>query len=347
MQMKSSVLRGIREIGIQEHDLPTPGRGEVLIRVRACSVCGSDVRIFNHGNDRVKYPAVLGHEMAGDVVAVGESVARFKVGDRICVGADVPSMQDEWSTNGMANLCDINYAIGYQFPGGFAEYCLLNELTVRYGPVAVIPDGLDYAEAALSEPLACCLNGLERSFLEAGKSVLIFGAGPIGILLARAARAMGASLVAMFDTDGARAEQARRLGIIDAYDSTEIDPVPLALELTNGLGFNAVFTACPSADAQEIAVRTVSKRGVVNFFGGLPKSAREIRISSNFLHYREAYITGSHGSTPRQHRTALQMIANGQVEVKSLITHEFPLDQTVAAFRMVEDREGLKVVIKP
>lgn len=344
--MTAAVLKGLSLIELEEVEFPELSKNDVLIKVKVCSVCGSDVRIYNHGNDRVQYPAVIGHEMSGEIVEVGNEVHNYKVGDRICVGADVPSMEDDWSKNGMANLSDINYAIGHQFPGGFAEYCLLNELTIKYGPTAKIPVHLSYEEASLTEPLACCINGLERVFIKPGKSMLIIGAGPIGILLCRVAHAFGAGLVVIADNDQGRVQGAKTLGL-NSYNTQNTDLQKLTDELTDGQGFNGVLTACSVPEVQEMAVNFVSKRGIVNFFGGLPSTSRNINIASNLIHYKEAYVTGSHGSSPRQFKLALQMIASGQIKVADIISHRFELGEIQKAIETAEQRDGLKVAVFP
>jgi len=347
MNMTAGLLTGVRQMEVCQIPKPEPGPWEMLIAVKACSICGSDIRTFNHGNNRVTYPTVIGHEMSGDVVAVGPQVKGYEVGDRICVGADIPAMDDDWSKNGMANLSDVNYAIGYQFPGGFSEYCLLNEMTVRFGPIGKMPAHLDYDQACMVEPLACCINGLERVFMSPGKTVLIMGAGPIGMLLYRASVAFGAGAVVMVDIDEHRVEMAKSLGVSSVYCATGDALKALTADITQNEGFNIIFTACPSPDAHEAAIELISKRGFVNLFGGLPKNSRDISLQSNTLHYKEAYVTGSHGSSPRQFKLALDMISNGRIEVASLVTHRFALTDIHQAFETMESREGLKVVVDP
>jgi len=225
---------------------------------------------------------------------------------------------------------------------------LLNELTVNYGPITKIPENVTYEEASLAEPLACCINGFERVFMSLGKTVLIIGAGPIGILLAKTAKAFGASWVVLADIDNNRVDQAKKLGINNVYNikDIQIDNFPIAYVKERN-GFDVIFTACAVPDVQESAIEYLSKRGVVNYFGGLPETARKISIFSNPIHYKEALLTGSHGSTPLQHKIAIQMISSGQINVSSLISHSFPLEGIHDAFNIVERRLGLKVIIKP
>jgi len=345
--MRAAVLEELEKLVVKEVPDPEIGPGEVLVRVQACAVCGSDVRIYHHGNPRVKPPQILGHEIAGDVIAVGEGVEKFRVGDRVATAADVPCGVCEYCRNGMGNNCAVNYALGYQFQGGFAELVPLNRVTVDYGPVHDIPEGMSYETATLAEPLACCLNGLERSFLRPGDSVLIIGAGPAGILLAEAAKALGATQVILAQRSQRRLELAKRFRA-DAFIATaERDLAEAAMDLTGGQGVDIAITACASSEAQEQALAVVRPRGRVNYFGGLPRGSRAIQLDSNVIHYRECYVHGSHGSVPRQHRVALDLLASGQVQVEGLITHRFPLDEIHEAFAAQEQRLGLKVVVAP
>jgi L-iditol 2-dehydrogenase len=345
--MRAAVLEDLDRLVVKEVPDPQIGPGEVLVRVRACAVCGSDVRIYHHGNPRVKPPQILGHEIAGDVIAVGAGVEKFKPGDRVATAADVPCGVCEYCRDGMGNNCAINYALGYQFQGGFAELLPLNQITVNYGPVHHIPDGMSYETATLAEPLACCLNGLERSFLKPGESVLIIGAGPAGILLAEAARALGATLVILAQRSRRRLELAREFRADAFIASDEQDTIQAVMELTGGRGVDIAITACASPEAQEQALAAVRPRGRVNYFGGLARGSRPISLDSNVIHYKECYIHGAHGSVPRQHRVALELLARGRVKVDGLITHRFPLEQIAEAFAAQEQRLGLKAVVEP
>jgi len=345
--MKAAVLEGLNRMTLKEIPEPKVSAGMMLVRVQACAVCGSDLRIFHFGNERVKYPQVIGHEIAGEVVEVGENVRQFKVGDRVAIGADVPCGQCEFCQNGMGNNCPINFAIGYQFPGGFAQYILLNPMTVSFGPVTKIPEGLGFDEAALAEPLACAINGLELSNLKIGKTLCIIGAGPIGCMMIDLGRVMGASKVIVLQRSARRMALARQFGA-DIYISSESEDVERAvLDATDGFGPDVVVTACASVEAQEQAIRIVKKRGYVNLFGGLPKGARNLSIPSNIIHYKECFVHGSHGSVPRHHRIAVNLIASGAVRVKKVISATYPLSRIEDAFRAHEERKGLKVIIHP
>lgn len=345
--MKAAVLEDLEKIVVKEVDTPKVTDDTLLVRVKSCAVCGSDLRIFRHGNPRVKPPQIVGHEIAGDVVEVGSRVTRFKPGDRVAIGADVPCGECIFCRDGTANNCIVNYAMGYQFPGGFAEYLLVDPLVINYGPIHKIPDNLDYDEAALAEPLACCINGLELSWLSLSDVVVIIGAGPVGCMMAELARYMGARKVIVSQRSKLRLEMARQYDIDVLISSTEEDFKERVLEETDGLGADVILTACSSLAAQAQAIEVVKPRGRINFFAGLPKGTEPLSLETNIIHYKECYLFGSHGSTPRHHRMALEMLASGRIKAKKFISHNFGLEQVVKAFNTVEDRQGMKVIINP
>jgi L-iditol 2-dehydrogenase len=289
----------------------------------------------------------MGHEAAGTVVQAGRNVKRVKVGDRIALGADVPCGQCSWCRNGMGNNCSINYAIGYQIPGVFAQFMLLPRLVLEEGPVTPFSDKLSMDEAALAEPLACAINGLELVNLSLGKTVVIIGLGPIGCMMIDLARVMGATKVITVQRSKGRMELARTYNA-DAYiDSSGEDVVKRCRELTGGQGPDVVMTTNGDVTTHEQAIEMIAHRGFVNLFGGLKKDARPMTLLSNTIHYKECFVTGSHGSTPRQHELAVRLLETGQVRVKPLITHRFPLSKIHDAFAAMESRQGMKVIVNP
>ncbi len=345
--MKAAMFLGLDDLQLKEVGKPAIEPETILLKIHACAICGSDLRILKSGNPRVKYPAIAGHEMAGEIVAVGEGVKDYHPGERIALGADVPCGTCRFCTSGRGNCCDENYAMGYQFAGGFAEYCRLEPMVVNYGPIVRIPNHLSYDEAALMEPLACVLNGFEMGQMEAGKSVLLIGAGPIGCLGIMTARALGASKVIIAEMNEKRLNAARQFGADVYINPQEEELAAKVKEMTDGQGADLVFTMCPSVEAHEQAVELVAKRGYVNLFGGLPKEARKAQLSSNAIHYKECFVTGSHGSTPRHNQWAMDLIAAGKVNVNKLISHKFSLEQIHQGFRVMENLEGMKIVINP
>jgi L-iditol 2-dehydrogenase len=345
--MKAAVLEALERIVVREMPSADPEPGEIKLRIRACAVCGSDIRIFHHGNPRVKPPAIIGHEAAGEIIAVGKGVQKFAVGQRVALGADVPCGQCEWCRKGLGNNCPDNYAIGYQFPGAFAEEMLLNTMVVDYGPVTPIPDSVSDEEAALAEPLACAINGLEMCRLERGDTLCIIGAGPIGCMMIELGRDMGAERIIMIQRSQKRLALAKRFGADNYLSPEEGDVAQAVRDLTAGRGPDVVVTACGSVEAHEQAIAMVAKRGSVNLFGGLAPGARNLSVPSNTIHYKECYVLGSHGSVPRQHAAAMDLIRKRIVHVARCISHTFPLDRIAEAIEAAEKHEGLKVMVKP
>jgi L-iditol 2-dehydrogenase len=346
--MKAAIYEDFDKMEVREVETPDCDDNSVLVRVRAVAVCGSDIRIFHYGNPRVKPPQILGHEIAGEVAQVGKNVDKFKVGDRVAIGADVPCGDCSFCKAGIGNNCQINYAMGYQFPGGFAEYVLLNQTVVNYGPVQKLPDHVSFDEGALAEPLGCVLNALELAPVKLGDVFVVIGAGPIGMMLCKVAKAMGAAKVILINRSKARLEKAEELKIADVYVCLkDEDGVARVLEETDGLGADVIFTSCPSPQAQVDAIYMAKNRAYVNFFGGLPKDASQVTLDTNIIHYKELFVTGAHGAMPIHHTRAVELIASGRIDVKPFITHNFPLDKIMEAFEMAEGHSGLRVVVNP
>ena len=345
--MKAAVLEALNRIVVKDVAERECAEDEAILEVNACAVCGSDIRIFHYGNDRVKTPAVIGHEIAGTVVAAGRKVTRVKAGDRVALGADVPCGTCHWCTNGMGTNCSINYAIGYQFPGGFQERMVLNDTTLRYGPVTPIPASLTFAEAAIAEPLACAINGLELAQFALGKSLCIIGLGPIGCMMLELSRVFGASQVFAAQRSRQRLDMARQFLPEARYIATEDENlVDTVMRETDGRGVDLAITTAGTVQAHEDAIRMVAHRGYVNLFGGL-KNQPKLSIDSNLIHYKECFVMGSHGSLPRHHRAAVQLIARGAVQAKKYISAVYPLEKTAEAFDFHESRRGLKVIVAP
>ncbi len=345
--MKAAVMEGLGRLVLKEVPEPEIDDYSALMRIESVSLCGSDLRILKHGNPRVKPPAIIGHETAGVVLKAGNKVTRVKEGDRVAIGADVPCGRCRWCRSGLGNNCAINYAVGYQIPGAFSQYMKLPQILLDEGPVTSIPDSLSFDVAALAEPLACAINGLELVNMSLGKTVVIIGLGPIGCMMIDLARVMGATKVIAAQRSRRRLDFARVFEADVYINSSEEDLVERCREETAGEGPDIVLTTCGSVEPHEQAVEMVAHRGYVNLFGGLPKDARPMTVYSNTIHYKECFVTGSHGSVPRQHELAVELLDKGVVRGEPLITHRFPMSQIHDAFAVMESRQGMKVIVHP
>jgi L-iditol 2-dehydrogenase len=349
--MKAAVFEDLNKMVVKEVNDPVCGEWDIIIRPESVAICGSDIRIYHFGNDRVFPPTVIGHEVAGTIVEAGSKVRNFRVGQRVALGADVPDMDTgrSYTLKGQGNLCPENLAIGYQLDGAFQQKMKLDENTVRYGPIVEIPDHVSFDEAALAEPLACAIHGFEMAQMSLGKSICIIGLGPLGCMMVELTKSYGAGKVFAAQRSYKRLEMARSfLSEVDAVfiPTEEEDLVERVMKETNGEGVDVVITAAGTVKAQENAIRIVKKRGIVNLFAGL-KNQPKLELDTNMIHYKECTVLGSHGSNQPDVEKAMMMIAKGYIKTKKYISRYFPLDDIVEAFEYHESRDGMKVIIKP
>ncbi|HEX9334663.1 MAG TPA: zinc-dependent dehydrogenase [Pseudonocardiaceae bacterium] len=337
------------DVRVEDADVPVAGPGELLLRVRACSTCGTDVKIFRFGHHHIVPPRVLGHEIAGEITAVGDGVAGdWAVGDRVQVIAAIPCGQCADCLRGWQTICPNQESMGYHYDGGFAEYLVVPAKVLAVHGVNRIPDGVDYMSASITEPLACVLNGQRIAGVGASDTVVVVGAGPIGCLHVRLARAHGAREVFLVELNPARLDLAAGLVKPDAaICAGQVDAVEEVLKLTDGRGVDVAITAAASGQAQQDALRMVARRGRISFFGGLPKDNPVIALDANLVHYRELTIVGANGSSPTHNRAALDLIATGAVRVDDLVTHRMPLTDVPTAIQTVADGDAIKVTIEP
>ena len=346
--MKVARYHAPGDIRIEDAAEPTVGDGEVKIRVRNCSMCGTDLKIYRFGHHHIDPPRVIGHEIAGEIVEVGAGTDGWRAGDRVQVIAAIPDGTCHECRRGAMTVCPNQRSMGYHYDGGFAEFMVVPRAVLDVDGLNRIPDSIGYDEASVAEPLACVINGQELAKVGPGQDVLVIGAGPIGCLHVRLARARGAAHVFLADLNESRlALSAERVHPDETISAATTDPVEAVGKLTEGRGVDVVVVAAASGAAQEQALRMVAPRGVVSLFGGLPKDKPHIAVDANFVHYREVSIVGASGSGPAHNKAALQLIASGRVPVADLITHRLPLDELETALRIVASGEAIKVTIEP
>lgn len=334
-----------RDVRVEDAPEPAVGPGDLLIRVRNCSVCGTDAKIWSSGHPDLRPPRVLGHEVAGEVVA---GAGGWSVGDRVQVIAAIPDGTCHECRHGWQTVCPNQERIGYQHDGGFAELMRVPAKVLAVDGVNRVPDGLSFAEASVAEPLSCVINGQEQARVGEGQTVVVVGAGPIGCLHVRLARARGAARVFLIELSRRRLELAAGLvGPDEAIAAEATNTVAAVRDLTGGRGADVIVVAAGSGRAQEDAVAMAARRGTVSFFGGLPKDRPTITLDSNIVHYREVGIVGANGSTPAHNQQALELIASGAVPVADLITHRLPLEDTVEGIHTVTRGEAIKVTVEP
>jgi L-iditol 2-dehydrogenase len=336
-----------RDVRVEDAPEPMAGPGELVIRVRNCSVCGTDAKIWQSGHPNLSPPRVLGHEVAGEVVEAGEGAGGWSAGDRVQVIAAIPDGSCHECRHGWMTVCPNQERIGYQHDGGFAELMLVPAKVLAVDGVNRIPGGLSFAEASVAEPLSCVINGQEQAGVGEGQTVVVVGAGPIGCLHVRLARARGAARVFLVELSRRRLALAAGLVAPDETIAAEASgTVEAVRKLTGGRGADVIIVAAASGRAQEDALQMAARRGTVSFFGGLPKDRPTIACDANIVHYREVGIVGANGSSPGHNRQALELIASGAVPVADLITHRLPLERAIEGIHMVTRGEGIKVTVE-
>jgi L-iditol 2-dehydrogenase len=336
------------DVRLEEAPEPVVGPGEVKIRVRNCSTCGTDLKIFRNGHPNIDPPRVIGHEIAGEVVEAGEGVQGWAPGDRVQVIAAVPCGECRQCRRDRMAICENQTSVGYQYEGGFAEYLIVPREVLKVDGLNRIPDGIGFDEASVAEPLACVINGQRLAKVAEGDVVVVIGAGPIGCLHVRLAKAHGAKRVILADLSLDRLKlSADRVAPDAVVDASSQDLVEEVMRLTDGQGADVVITAAAAGAAQEQALRMAARGGRISFFGGLPKDKPIIACDSNLVHYRELTIVGANGSSPEDNREALRLIASGKVPVADLITHRLPMDRVLEAFDIVASGSAIKVTVEP
>ncbi len=346
--MLSAQVESLGQMRLVEKPIPVPGDNSLLIKVEACAICGSDVRIFRRGDSRARYPIVIGHEIAGTVVKVGKNVKGLSEGDRVCAAPGHGCGECRYCRTGHSNVC-INPcpSIGYASDGGFAQYMVPPPNVVKLGFVNRIPDGVSFDHASMSELLACCLNAQENTPVREGDVVLIIGAGPAGCMMIELSRSKGPKKIILTLRSRQRLEAARRFSPDRIVAAGEENLPQAVMEETEGVGADVIFVCAPAKEAQEQALELLAPRGRLNLFGGLPKDNCFITTNADSIHYKELFVGGASSSLARQNREALELIAAGYVHAERYITHTFPLEQINLAFENVERRSAIKVVIHP
>jgi len=329
------------DVRLEEMPAPAAGKREMVVRVMASGICGSDVMEWYR---RDKVPLVLGHEIAGEVVGADEGV-RYRIGQRVSASHHVPCGLCHYCRRGHETVCDTLRKTNF-YPGGFAEYVLLPEINVKSG-VYPLPDEVSYEEGTFVEPLACVLRGQRAAGLRKGDSVLVIGSGISGALHVALARARGARLVAATDINEWRLGKAREWGAHEAIRADSDVPGEFR-KLNGGRGADVVILTSGAESAIRQALEAVDRGGSVLFFAPMREDTA-VPLPVNRLFWRnEITLASSYAANPAEHIDALELIRSGKVNVRGMITHRLPLAKTQEGFGLVSGAgESLKVIIEP
>jgi L-iditol 2-dehydrogenase len=348
--MKAAVLRGKEDLRVEQVPIPVAGPGEVVLRVDAALTCGTDLKVYRRGYHArmLTVDRLFGHEAAGTIVETGEGVSEFRVGDRVVPLNSAPCDACFFCQQGQQNLCDDLLFNN----GAYAEYLRVPARIVEKNMLR-IPDGMAAEHAALTEPLACVVRGLEESGARAAQTAIVLGAGPIGLLFVHAAAIEGLHVIAVVKRSD-QVETAKRFGAERAVRVADVDdPVEAARALTPGArGADVVFEAVATPESWQWAVRMARKGGVVNLFGG-PPAGTAVSLDTNLIHYSDLTLKASFHHTPNTVRKAFGLLQSGRFRAAEFLTDTASLEEVPRVFAgmMTRPAEGtapeIKTVIYP
>ncbi len=347
--MKAAVYHGANDIRFEDVPYPEMGPGDLIIKVLNANICGTDMRIL-HGGHRM-YPAgtvrIPGHEVVGEITAVGDEITKYRVGERVFIAPNMGEGDSRETISGNNNLDPNFQAVGININGAFAEYMLVPEEAVRQGNVMPVSPEEDPAVAALIEPLACVLRGQNAVNVRSGDVVVVMGAGPIGMLHVLLAKTRGAARVIVSEPDDHRRQRALELGADQVIDPINEDLEKIVKQASDGRGANVVIVAAPSKPAQESALQIAAVGGRINLFGGLPKDDPIIRFDSNLVHYKELIVTGTTACSTHDCMQAADLVNAGVMDLSPLVTSRYPLSEVEEAFAAAGDGTNMRVSLVP
>lgn len=342
--MKAAMLYGVKDLRIEDIPTPKAEAGEVLVKVKAATTCGTDLKIFQRGyvEKIIKLPTIFGHEWAGEVVEVGEGLEWPDNGMRVRAGNSAPCLHCTMCQKGNYNLCENMIWLW----GAYAEYIKVPARMVLVN-TQEIPPHVSYEEAAITEPLACVLHGAEEAGVKLGDAVAIIGAGPIGLLHLLIAKKIGVEKAIAIDLVEERLNFAEKLGADETINAGKADAAETVRKLTNGYGADVVIEAIGLPSTWEQALKLVRKGGTVLEFGGCPPGT-EIKVNAEMLHYGEVTVMGAFHTTPLHFRKALNLIASRTIDVRPLITRKMRLEEIRDAFEILAtSKSEIKIAINP
>jgi L-iditol 2-dehydrogenase len=348
--MKAHVFRGVKQLSYEEVPVPSLAVDEVLVQVRVVGLCQSDIKKILY--PLYEPPRIFGHETAGVIAAVGEAVTQWQVGQRVVVMHHIPCMRCAYCMNDNFSMCEtyknITTTAGFApSGGGFAEYVKVPSHIVQNGGLIPIPDAVSFEQASFVEPTNCCLKAVKKAQVAPGETVLVTGAGPIGLMFVMLVNYFGAKAIAT-DLIASRVEKALQVGAQAAFNARDRDLPDKIKALTNGLGVDTTLLAVPSDKAFFQALECTRKGGKILFFAEFPDEV-EIPINPNILYRREIDLMGSYSSSYRLQNLATDIVFNRRIDVDALISDRYPLGELSAAVEraIAPTPETYKILLYP
>jgi L-iditol 2-dehydrogenase len=339
--MRVAMYYNNRDVRLEEVPTPQIGPGELLVKVVASGVCGSDVMEWYRIK---KAPRVLGHEIAGEIVEIGKGVDQYKMGDRVFVSHHVPCNTCQYCLNGFHTLCDTLRRTNFD-PGGFAEYLRVPRINVDQG-VFVLPDEISFEDGVFIEPLACVLRGQRIARLRPGQSVFVIGSGISGVLHIALARASGARWIIASDVDEYRLKAAKKFGADETILAKDVNPLEIR-EINQGRLADLVIVCAGAISAYIQALQSVDRGGTVLCFAPLEPGLNFVFPFFDFWNDGISLLS-TYGGSPFDITTAIELIRAQRLPLREMITHRLPLKETGLGFQLVaEAKDSIKVIIEP
>lgn len=332
---------------VRDVPVPTIAADEMLLRIDAASICGTDVKIIQHGHRKLTpgQTITLGHEFVGIIEKRGPRVPGFREGQRVGIAPNMGLPGSEMVARGMANMDPGYTAFGITQDGAHTEYLRITPLAIEQGNVMAIPDGVSSLHATLAEPLSCCVNAMRTARVERGDRVVVIGAGPMGLLNMMLAKANGAAEVIAVDLNDARLAKALALGATLAVNTTKIPLKTWIAEHTRGRGVDVVINAVPVAALQQDLLEILAPFGRLCLFAGWPKGAAAVPLDTNPIHYKNLVVTGMTGGCNRDYAAALDLIATKAVDVSQVVSDVVHVSHLQKAYDIALAGKGMKIVI--
>lgn len=345
--MRAVVLNGPNDFAPADIERPVIGDNDMLLEMKRAAICGTDMRILAGTKTKgVRYPSVIGHEMCGVITEVGKNVEGFQVGDKVAIANVIPCGSCPACLAGRENACMNRKAIGYEFNGGFEEYVLIPEIAIKSGNVIKLPEDVSYTAGALIEPLACCIRGLKNAGTGFNDTVLIVGAGPIGLMHMQLSKISGAKQVIVSEPNEMRREVATELGADRVVDPTSENLEEIIMAATNGMGADVIVMAIGVPALVNSTLKLCKKGGTVNLFAGFAGTG-ECTVEVNTIHYNEINVNGSTAYKRADYLEAADMVMSKKINLDKIATHTYKIDEFQKAYEMCKSGQGLKVIIEP
>ena len=344
--MIAVIYKGKNKVNVENIPVPKISEDELLIKVKAASICGTDLKIkkYGHFKNPDDKPLILGHEFSGEIVEKGKNVKNFKKGLRVVVAPNIGCGHCRECISGFTNLCKNYEAFGISMDGAFAEFIRVPSRYISQGNIFILPDSMTFEEGSLVEPLSAAFNSIEAAQINLSDNILIVGGGPMGILNMMLAKLKGAQKVIISEIIPERIKIAEKLGADYVINPGNQNLKNTLSRFTSGRGPDVIITAVSSVKAQEESLDIIARRGRIVFFGGLPKGKDTINFKSNIVHYGQIIVTGTTGASIEQYRKSLELAASKRIDLRNLISKKFKLQELDKTLSAAVSPDNLKVL---